>query len=121
MPGKGQLFRDSKDANFLPFLSFSAGIARQDESCLRKIHLTRESLHFPIIQSARVGENGERITRQRRLREDVELNEFISTVRHKTLSDSNGEHGQSDRVLVTRHVSLLQGTAWPSVGSRWDW
>jgi hypothetical protein len=29
-------------------------------------------------------ENGERITCERRLREDVELNEFISAVRHKT-------------------------------------
>src|SRR5438552_550970 len=84
MTGKRQLFRDSEDADFLPFLSFSSGIARQDESCLRKIHLTRERLHFVIIQAARVGENGERITGQRRLREDVELNEFVTTARHKT-------------------------------------
>ena len=76
MPGKRQLFRDSEDADFLPFLSFSGGIARQNESCLGKIHLTRESLHFLVGQTARVGENGERITRQRRLGEDVKLNEF---------------------------------------------
>jgi len=40
------------------------------------------SLTFSI-QSSRVGENGERITRQRRLRENVELDEFVSAVRHK--------------------------------------
>ncbi len=80
MSGERQLFRDGEDADFV---SFSGGIARQDESCLRKIHLTRKRLHFIIIQAARVSENGERITRQRRLREDVKLDEFVGTVRHK--------------------------------------
>ena len=36
MPGKRQLFRDREDADFLPFLSFSGGIARQDESRLER-------------------------------------------------------------------------------------
>src|SRR5438309_4275441 len=85
MPGKRQLFRDSEDADFLPFLSFSGGIARHNESCFGKIHLTRESLHFVIIQPARVGENRKRITRQRCLGEDVKLNEFVNAVRHKKL------------------------------------
>jgi len=53
MPGKRQLFRHSEDVNFLSFLSFGGGIARQDENCLGKIHLTRDSLHFIIIQAAR--------------------------------------------------------------------
>src|SRR5438874_3251677 len=83
MPGKRQLFRDSEDADFLPFLSFSSGIAWQDESRLGKIHLTRERLHFTIVQPARVGENRERITRQRCLGEDVKLDEFVGAVRHK--------------------------------------
>src|SRR5438552_13214671 len=86
MPGERQLFRDSEDADFLPFLSFSSGIARQDKSCLGKIHLTRERLHFVVVQATRVGENRERVSGQRRLREDVELNEFITAVRHKNLS-----------------------------------
>src|SRR5438128_11624142 len=86
VPGKRQLFRDSEDADFLPFLSFNVGIARQDESCLRKIHLTRERLHFVIIQAARVGENGERISRQQRLGEDIKLDEFVTALRHKNLS-----------------------------------
>jgi hypothetical protein len=83
MPGKRQLFRDSEDADFLPFFGFNRGIARKNESCLGKIHLTRKSLHFVIIQAARVSENGERITRQGRLGKDIQLDEFISTIRHK--------------------------------------
>src|SRR5260370_32935237 len=84
MSGKRQLFSDREDADFLSFPGFNGGIARKNESCFRKIHLPRQSLHFAIIQTARVSENGERITRQRRRREDVDLNEFISTVRHKS-------------------------------------
>src|SRR5438270_14038788 len=83
MTGERQFFRDGEDADFLSCLIFSGGIARQDESCLGKIHLTRERLHFVIIQAARVGENGERITRQRCQGEDVKLDEFVSAVRHK--------------------------------------
>ena len=86
MPGKRQLFSDRKDSDFLPFPGFSGGLARQDESCLGKIHLTRETLHFLIIQSARVAENCERITGQRRRGEDVKLDEFVSAIRHKNLS-----------------------------------
>jgi len=84
MPSKRQLFRDSEDADFLPFFGFNRGIARKNESCLGKIHLTRERPHFVIIQAAGVSENGERITRQRRLGKDIQLNEFISAVRHKS-------------------------------------
>src|SRR6267378_1055271 len=83
MPGKRQLFHDREDADFLPFLSFNGGIARQNESCLGKIHLTRESLHFSILQPARVGKNRERITLQRRLSEDVKLDKFVTAIRHK--------------------------------------
>src|SRR5438046_2301446 len=86
MSGKRQLFRDREDADFLSSPSFGGGIARQDESCFGKIHLTRERLHLAIIQTARVGKNGERITRQRRLREDVKLDEFVSALRHKNSS-----------------------------------
>ena len=86
MPGERQLFRNREDADFLSFPSFGGGIARQDESRLRKIHLPRDSLHFPIIQAVRVGENGERIPRERRLGEDVKLDEFVGAARHKNLS-----------------------------------
>src|ERR1700720_2144528 len=83
MTRKRQLFRDRENADFLPFLSFNRGIARKNESCLGKIHLTRERLHFVVVQSARVGENRERITGQRCLRENVNLNEFVTAFRHK--------------------------------------
>ena len=76
-----QLFRDREDADFV---SFGGGIARKNKSCLGKIHLTRERLYFVIIQAARVSENGERITGQRRPGENVKLNEFVSAVRHKS-------------------------------------
>src|SRR5438045_9761121 len=86
MPGERQLFRDREDVDSLSLLGFSGGIARKNESCLRKIHLARERLHFVIVQAARIRENGERITLQRRLGENVELNEFVSAARHKNLS-----------------------------------
>src|SRR5207245_10892153 len=69
------------------FLSFNGGITRQDEGRLRKIHLTRESLHFSIIQTARVRENSERIAREWCLRENVNLDELVSAIRHKNLSN----------------------------------
>jgi hypothetical protein len=86
MPGKRQLFLDRKDADSLPLPRFNLWLARQDESCFRKIHLASEGLHLLLGQTARVGENGERIAGKRRPRKNVELNEFISTVRHKALS-----------------------------------
>ena len=86
MSGKRQLFLHRKYADPLPLPDFNFWLARQDEGCFREIHLTRESLHFPIVQAARVIENGERISRQWPLGENVELNEFINTVRHKALS-----------------------------------
>src|ERR1044071_494389 len=86
MPRKGQLFRNREDADFRPLLRFKGGIARQNEGGLGKIHLARERLHFVIIQSASVSENRERIASQRPLGEDINLNEFISAVRHKNSS-----------------------------------
>src|SRR5438309_10797742 len=104
MTGKRQLFRDRKDADFLSLLSFSGRIARKNESCLGKIHLTRQRLHFVIVQAARIGENGERITRQRRLGENVNLNEFVSAVRHKTYQTHNAELplGQTSNSLLAK-------------------
>jgi hypothetical protein len=40
-------------------------------------------LHLAIIQSSSVREDSQRITRERRLREYVSLNEFVSAARHK--------------------------------------
>jgi hypothetical protein len=40
-------------------------------------------LHLAVIQSARVGEHSQRISRERYLREDIKLNEFVSAARHK--------------------------------------
>ena len=83
MTRKRQLFRDRENADLFPFPSFRGGVARQDERCLGKIHLPGETLHFVSVQSASVGKNGERITGQRRLGEDVNLDEFVSAVRHE--------------------------------------
>ena len=78
MPGERQLFLDGEDADLLPLLSFSGGIARKNESCLGKIHLARESLHLLVGQTARVGKNRQRIAGERCLRKNIELNEFVS-------------------------------------------
>src|SRR5436853_7828686 len=107
MPGKRQLLRDGEDSDFFPFLCFSGWITRQDESCLGKIHLTRESLHFPIIQAARVGENGERITAQRCLGEDVKLNEFVSAAGIKTYQSCAAESEHFVSQLSTINPQLI--------------
>src|SRR4029453_11503767 len=78
MSGKRQLFLDRKYADPLPLLCFNLWFARQDEGCFRKVHLARERLHLLIAQTARVGENGQRIAGKRRLRKNIELHEFVS-------------------------------------------
>src|SRR6478672_8785684 len=86
MSGEGQLLLDRKDADFLSFPSFSASIARENESRFRKIHLARQGLHLGIIQSVCIGKDRQRITRERCLREYVNLREFVSSMRHRTSS-----------------------------------
>src|SRR5436190_14550434 len=78
MSGKRQLFLDRKYADPLPLLCFNFWLARQDERCFREIHLTSERLHLLVIQTARVGKNRERIAGERRSRENIELNKFVS-------------------------------------------
>ena len=84
MPGKRQFLLDSKDADFLSFPSFSGGIARENESRFRKIHLARQGLHLGVSQPASVRKNRQRITRKRCLREYIKLNEFVSARRHES-------------------------------------
>src|SRR5882762_475465 len=86
MSGKRQLFLHRKYADPLPLLCLNLWLARQDEGCFREIHLSREGLHLLVGQTARVSENGERIAGERCLRKNIKLQEFASTVRHKTLS-----------------------------------
>src|SRR5262249_3283761 len=85
MPGKWQLLLDREDADLLSFLSFGRSIPRQNESRFRKIHLPRQGLHFAVIQSSSVSEDRERITGEWRLRENIELNKFVSAAPHTRL------------------------------------
>src|SRR5437899_12351599 len=85
MSRKRQLLLDREDADLLSFLSFSRGVARQNESRFRKIHLPRQSLHFAVIQSSNVSEDRQRITGEWRLRENIELNEFVRAAPHNRL------------------------------------
>src|SRR4029077_14655823 len=78
MSGKRQLFLHRKYADPLPLVCFNLWLARQDEGCFREMHLASESLHVLVGQTARVGENGERIAGERCLRKNIELNEFVS-------------------------------------------
>jgi len=66
MPSKGNSSATVKMRTFFPSSASIAG-SRGKRSCLGKIHLTRERLHFVIIQAAGVSENGERITVSGRL------------------------------------------------------
>src|SRR4029077_12238070 len=84
MPGKRQFLLDREDADLLSFPGFSRGIARENESRFRKIHLPRQGLHLAVIQSSTIGEDSQRITGERRLREYIKLNEFVSARRHES-------------------------------------
>src|SRR5438876_2756369 len=84
MPGKRQFLLDRKDTDFLSFASFSGIVTRQNESRLRKIHLARQGLHLAVIQSSTIGEDSQRITCERRLREYIKLNEFVGVRRHES-------------------------------------
>src|SRR5262249_4856809 len=86
MTSERQFLLDSEYANFLSFPGFSRGIARKNESGLRKIHLTGQCLHLRVIQSASIMEDCQRISRERRLSEHINLSEFVSPARHKTSS-----------------------------------
>src|ERR671919_858918 len=85
MPGKRQFCFDGKDADLFSFPSFSSSIARQNKSRFRKIHLARQSLHLGVTQSASIGKDRQRITRERGLGEHINLHEVVSAMRHKRL------------------------------------
>src|SRR5881394_3971540 len=78
MSGKRQLFCYRKYADPLPLLCFNLWLTRQDEGCFREIHLPSEGLHLLISQTARIGENRERIAGERCPRENIKLHEFVS-------------------------------------------
>lgn len=82
MSGKRQFRLDRKDTDLLSFPSFSRRIARENKSRFRKIHLARQRLHLGVSQLASVREDRQRITRERRLREYIKLNEFVTAARH---------------------------------------
>src|SRR4029077_3026251 len=77
MPGKRQFLLDREDADFLSFSAFSRGLARENKSRFRKIHLSRQCLHLGVSQLSTVRKNRQRITRKPRLREYIKLNEFV--------------------------------------------
>src|SRR5437667_1194218 len=84
MSSEGQFFRNRKYANLFARSSFGRAFTRQNESRFRKIHRPRQRLHLAVAQPARVGKDRERITRQRRSREDIELNKFICSLPHSS-------------------------------------
>jgi hypothetical protein len=53
-------------------------------------------LHLGVIQSTSIGKDRQRITRERRLREYIELNELVGSVRHKKTSQCVPENGQDE-------------------------
>src|SRR5262245_1485257 len=85
MPCKWQFGRDRKDSYFFSLPSFSRSVPWKNESGFRKIHLARQRLHLSVIQSVSVVENRKRITRERRLREYIKLDEVVRAPGHKGL------------------------------------
>jgi hypothetical protein len=85
MPRKGQFLLHRKDPDFFAFPSLSRGITRENESRFGKIHLTRQRLHLAVTQFSSIGKDGKRITREWRLRENIQLNKFVRAARHERL------------------------------------
>jgi hypothetical protein len=86
MPCKRQFGLDREDSDFLSFPSFSGSITRENKSGFRQIHLPRQGLHLGVIQSASIGKNRQWIARERRMRENINLSEFVSSARDRTSS-----------------------------------
>jgi hypothetical protein len=106
MPGKWQFRLDREDADLLSFRSFSGIVTRQNESRFRKIHLPRQGLHLAVIQSSAVREDRQRITRKRRLRKYIELNELVSSVRHKKLLNVCLRTGKTNNNFLSANYSV---------------
>src|SRR5580765_2983166 len=68
MPGKRQLDGRRED----PDPRVATRLGRQHEHGLRQVHLAREPLHLLLAEASPVGEHGERVSDERRVREDVD-------------------------------------------------
>jgi len=75
MSGERQFLLNGEDADPCPALAFDRGITGQDKCSFRQIHFAGDGLHFFIVQTAAVWEDGERIALERARSEDVELDE----------------------------------------------
>src|SRR5215471_7599449 len=78
MSGERQFFPGGKDADSRPIGSFKLRFAWKDEGCFGKIHLTGQRLHLFVGQTTCVGENGQRIARERRSSKNIKLNEIVA-------------------------------------------
>jgi len=65
MSGERQFLLYGEDADPGPSLAFDRGITGQDKCSFRQIHFAGDSLHFYIVQTAAVGEDGKRIALER--------------------------------------------------------
>jgi hypothetical protein len=63
-------------------------------------------LHLGVIQSAAVREDRQRITRKRRLRKYIELNELVSSVRHKKLLNVCLRTGKTNNNFLSVNYSV---------------
>src|SRR5215470_17524579 len=98
MTSKRQFLLDGEYADFLSFPSFDGCIAWKNESGFSKIHLARQRLHLSVIQSASIMEDCQRISGERRLREHIDLSEFVSPARHR-VSSICAKTGKTERTF----------------------
>jgi hypothetical protein len=104
MSGKWQLGRGRED----PDPRVATGLGRQDEHGLGDVHLTRELLHGLVVNAAPMGEDGELITGERDVCEDVR-DDVAKGGRHRPIL-------YDDRVarrllLLVAAVAALSGSA----------
>ena len=69
MPGEGKLLRRRQDADAR---GMRRVFRREHEDRLRQIELARDRLHRRVIETVRIEHDGERISRERAIGEDVE-------------------------------------------------
>src|SRR5438477_4484424 len=92
MSRKRQFFAGGKDADSLAIGGLNLRFAWKDEGCFGKIHLTGQSLHLFVGQTTCVGENGQRIARERHSGKNIKLNEIVAGghIRKYLLSNAGG-------------------------------
>jgi len=100
MSGERQFLLYGEDADTGPSLAFDRGITGQDKCSFRQIHFASDSLHFYIVQTAAVGEDGKRIALERAGSEYIKLDEGKTARRRRHADWIHERIERSSKVFI---------------------